>query len=202
MPPVRAGPGSAPHISRGAASLRGGPSGAAPATPWRRSVSQHVGLHQMVPTTAPAHLDYVYRELFASLGQPDQFLGGSGRARDRSQTLAVDPRYESQLLPPADRACDLAPPPVEFGRPQQVRIRIAHFGDRHSARIDIGEQRPAPERIVDYLPLNSHAPRVLVSAGARHYTETRTTLDVGQLYRSDIVGNRIHRLGLFNTLRR
>ncbi len=110
----------------------------------------------MVPAASPAHLDHMDRELLASLGEPEQFLRGASRARYRAEAVAVDPGYECELFFPADRACDLAPPTVEFRRTQQIWIRITHLGDIDTARIDVSQQRPAPERIVDHLPLNSH----------------------------------------------
>ncbi len=110
----------------------------------------------MIPAAGTAHLHDVHREFLAGLGQPDQLLGRAGRTRDRSQPLAVDPRYEGELLLPADRACDLTPTPMKFGRPQQIRIRVAHLRDIHPSRVHVGQQRPAPKRVVHYLPLNSH----------------------------------------------
>lgn len=116
----------------------------------------------MIPAAGPAHLDDMNRELFSGLGQAHQLFRAARRTRDRPQAVAVDPGYESELFLPADRACDLAPPTVKFGRTQQVGIGVTYLGDIDTARIDVSQQRLAPERIVHHLPLNSHAPRVAV----------------------------------------
>jgi hypothetical protein len=121
----------------------------------------------MIPAAAPAYLDDMNRELFASLGQAYQFLWCASRTCHLSKAVAVDPGYERELFFPADRACDLAPPTVELRRTQQVGIRITHLGDIDTARIDVSQQRPAPERIVDHLPLNSHRTRVAVMQSGR-----------------------------------
>ena len=121
----------------------------------------------MVPAATAADLDDVHRELLAGLGQPDEFLRCASRARDRSEAVSVDPGHERQLLFAADRTRDLAPPAVELRRPQQVWVGVAHFGDVDTARIDVGQQRSAPKRVVDHLPLDSHVTRVAVHAVAR-----------------------------------
>ena len=72
----------------------------------------------MIPAAAPAYLDDMDRELLASLGEAYQFLWCASRTRHLSDAVAVDPGYERQLLFPADRACDLAPPTVELRRTQ------------------------------------------------------------------------------------
>ena len=110
----------------------------------------------MIPTAAPAHLDDVHGELLAALGQANQFLGRTGRARHLTEAVAVDPGNQRELFFPADWARDLAPPTVEFRRTQQVGIRITYLGDVDPARIDVSQQRPTPKRVVDDLPLNSH----------------------------------------------
>ncbi len=110
----------------------------------------------MIPAAGPAYLDDMYRELFASLGEAHQLLGRASRSGDRPEPVAEDPGYEGQLFFPADGACDLAPPTVELRRTQEIRICITHLGDIDPARIDVSQQRPAPEGVVDNLPLNSH----------------------------------------------
>lgn len=202
---------SGPLISsRRGLSLGGRTTGAgAPASSRCRDRAQHIGLHQMVPTAGAAYLDDVHRELFPRLGQPQQFLRSTGGTRHGPQPVAVDPRYESQLLFPADRACDLAPAPVELRRTQQVRIRIADFGDVHPPRVDVGQQRLTPERIVHHLPLYSHAtqstcgppPPALPRGTLRSASDIRDVGTARRLYRRDIVWNCIHRLDLETTVR-
>ena len=110
----------------------------------------------MVPAARPAYLDDMHRELFVSLGETGQLLGSASGSGHGSEAVAVDPRYESQLFFPADGACDLAPPAVELRRTQQIGIRITYPGNVDAARVDVSEQRPTPEGVVDHLPLYSH----------------------------------------------
>ncbi len=145
-----------------AGSFRGGAPIHSGTRPPLRRLPEYIGLHQMIPAAGPAHLDDMNRELFSGLGQAHQLFRAARRTRDRPQAVAVDPGYESELFLPADRACDLAPPAVKFGRTQQVGIGVTYLGDIDTARIDVSQQRLAPERIVHHLPLNSHAPRVAV----------------------------------------
>ncbi len=121
----------------------------------------------MIPAAGPAYLDDMHRELLASLGEAHQLLGCASRSSHRPEAVAVDPGYEGELFFPADRARDLAPPTVELRRTQQIGICITYLGDIDPARIDVSQQRPAPERVVDYLPLNSHANQ---SSGVRART--------------------------------
>lgn len=72
----------------------------------------------MIPAAAPAYLDDMDGELLATLGEPYQFLRCASRTCHSSEAVAIDPGYERELLFPADRACDLAPPAVELRRTQ------------------------------------------------------------------------------------
>lgn len=121
----------------------------------------------MIPAAGPAYLDDMHRELLASLGEAHQLLRCASRSSHRPEAVAVDPGYEGELFFPADRARDLAPPTVELRRTQQIGICITYLGDIDPARIDVSQQRPAPERVVDYLPLDSHANQ---SSGVRAST--------------------------------
>lgn len=133
----------------------------------------------MIPAACPAHLDHVNREFLSGLGQAYQLFRAARGTRDRPEAVAVDPGYEGELFLPADRACDLAPPAVKFGRTQQVGISVTYLGDIDTARIDVSQQRLAPERIVDHLPLNSHAPRVAVMYLRRPRLHRIRSLDIG-----------------------
>lgn len=110
----------------------------------------------MIPAAGPAYLDDMNREFFARLGESRELLGCASRSGDRPEAVTEDPGYEGQLFLPADGACDLAPPAVELRRTQEIRIRITHLGDIDPARIDVSQQRLAPQGVVDNLPLNSH----------------------------------------------
>ncbi len=126
----------------------------------RWCLAQHVGLHEVVPSTCPAHLHDMDRELFLHQREPRDLLVAARRARDRAEPITEYPRYEGELFLTADRADNLAGAPVELRRPQEVGARIAGLGDSGPPRVDVGEDGATLERVVHGLPLRSHGSRV------------------------------------------
>lgn len=126
----------------------------------------HVGLHEMVPAARAAHLDDVHRELFLRRGQTPQFVGRSGRARQRPELLTEHPRHVCELFLSADRAHDVTAATVELGGPEQVRIGVAHCTDARPARVHLREQRPSLKGVVHHLSLKSHGDQS--TCGERH----------------------------------
>lgn len=123
----------------------------------------------MIPTASPAYLHNVYGEFVESCCQQDQFLRGARGAGDGAQVLTEDPRHQCQLFFAADRAHDRALFPVKLRGAQQVRVRVAHLGHPGPTGVDLGQQGPAPERVVHYLSLQSHGDQsTSMTSTARH----------------------------------
>ena len=110
----------------------------------------------MVPTARATHFNHVHVELAVKRGHPAQFVRCARGAGSVLQLVPVHPGDQRQRLLAADRAGHLARPAVEFRRPQQVGAGVADLGGSDAARVDLGEQRSALQRVVHHLPLGSH----------------------------------------------
>ena len=118
--------------------------------------TEHVRLHQMIPAAGAAYLHHVYGELVVAGSQQDQFLSCSRRPRHSTEMVAEDPRHQRQLFLAADRAHHRTGLPMEFRGTQQVGVGVADLRDAGASRIDLGQQGPAPKRVVHHLSLQSH----------------------------------------------
>ena len=118
--------------------------------------AEHIRLDQMIPAAGSAHFHHVYGELLVAGCQQDQLFGGAGRARYRTQMFAEHPRHQGQLFLPADRAHHLARFPMKLRGTQQIGVRVTHLGHTRAARVDLGQHRAPPKRVVHHLSLQSH----------------------------------------------
>lgn len=107
----------------------------------------------MVPAAAAANLHVMHGEFFAYPRHPGQFRGASRGSRCRTQPISEDPGHHRQLFFSADRAADVGGFAVKLRGAKQVGVSVTYLADSDPSRVDVGEDRPAPERKVDQLPL-------------------------------------------------
>ena len=105
--------------------------------------------------------------IVASAGSSDPRPGLPGRLL---QFVTVDVVDVGQVLPPTDRAALLGGLAVEAGGREQVRRRVAHLVGADPAGVDVAQQRPLPQRVVDHLPRRTHAVEGTRSSWARRPT--------------------------------
>ncbi len=118
--------------------------------------SQHVRLHQVIPTAGPTYLHHMYCEFVIAGRQHDQLFCCARRTRHRAKMLTEYPRHQRELLFSADRAHHGTRLAVELRGTQQVGIGITDLRDTGAPRIDLCQQGPPPKRVVHHLSLQSH----------------------------------------------
>ena len=110
--------------------------------------AKHVRRGEMVPGATLADLDHIHPE-FAIFGSHlRQFRTPLDPSRVLTEFVSVHICDVCDVRPTADRAAVLGRLAVVLGRPQQVRVRIAHVGERGPPGLE-GREGGAPgERVI------------------------------------------------------
>ena len=91
-------------------------------------------------------------------------------SRTGSKPAAEDPGDLGQPLLAADRTGAVRGRTMEACGSQQVRAGVADLADTDPAGMDVGEQRPTLQRVVDDLPLGAHPVRVRAATACTRAT--------------------------------
>lgn len=121
----------------------------------------------MIPSTGPAHLDDVHRELPMVGGELLELVRCARRPGHLAQALAEHPGHLGQFLLAADRAGAVDRFAVEPGGTLEVGIRVADPGERGPSGVDVGQQRTALQGVVHHLSRAEH-PTSVRARGTRH----------------------------------
>jgi hypothetical protein len=115
--------------------------------------TEHIRLDQVIPAAGPAYLHHVYREFVVPGGQHHQLFGGASRPRHRTEMITEHPGHQRQLLLATNWTHHRTGLAVVLGCPQQIGISVADLCYTGASGIHLGQQGPAPERVVHHLSL-------------------------------------------------
>lgn len=134
----------------------------------------------MIPSTRPADLDHVHRELGMMGGELLELLGTTGRAGDLTQPLPEHPGDLGQLLLAADRAGPLHRLAVETGGALQVGTRVTDRGEGRTTGLDVRQERTSLQGVVHHLSRAEHptSVRAGVSGHGPEFARAVTTLSI------------------------
>src|SRR3954467_13311045 len=119
--------------------------------------AEEVLLDKVVPPAGAADLHDVYLELTERHRHPRQLGEPAGLSGGLLQLVAIDVVHQGQVFLAADRTAVLGRLAVEFRRTFQIWRGIAHLVGADATGEDLTQQCPPSERVVDNLPLRTHA---------------------------------------------
>jgi len=119
--------------------------------------AKNIRRSEVVPATTLADLDHVHPE-FAVFGcHFGQFRPSLHPSRILSEFISIHVGNVCEIALTADRAADLGRLTVEFGRAQQVRMRVADVGNGRVAGVHGRDGRPPGKAVIHYRSSRRHA---------------------------------------------